>query len=174
MNLTTGCQRIFGAFTVICFRSRIVRGRDLCRSIDWGIMRTDVHSPGCQRLLSLPMMKGMQVETHVQGWGWGFSHSGGWGAISLFSEIQTRVGWRNQSLALLIWVIAAWEPALVTVLRSLTSRTILEVFFNIFEELMLLNCGVGEDSWESLGLQGDPTSPFWRRSALAFLWKEWC
>ena len=29
------------------------------------------------------------------------------------------------------------------------------------KELMLLNCGVGEDSWESLGLQGDPTSPFW-------------
>ena len=28
------------------------------------------------------------------------------------------------------------------------------------EELMLLNCGVGENSWESLGLQGDPTSPF--------------
>ena len=27
------------------------------------------------------------------------------------------------------------------------------------EELMLLNCGVGEDSWKSLGLQGDPTSP---------------
>ena len=35
------------------------------------------------------------------------------------------------------------------------------------EELMLLNCGVGEDCWESLGLQGDPTSPFWRRSALS-------
>ena len=28
------------------------------------------------------------------------------------------------------------------------------------EELMLLNCGVGEDSCESLGLQGDSTSPF--------------
>ena len=28
------------------------------------------------------------------------------------------------------------------------------------EELRLLNCGVGEDSWESLGLQGNPTSPF--------------
>ena len=26
------------------------------------------------------------------------------------------------------------------------------------EENMLLNCGVGEDSWESLGLQEDPTS----------------
>ena len=24
---------------------------------------------------------------------------------------------------------------------------------------MLLNCGVGEDTWESLGLQGDPASP---------------
>ena len=42
------------------------------------------------------------------------------------------------------------------------------------EELMLLNCAVGEDSWESLGLQGDPPSPFWRRSALGFLWKDWC
>ena len=42
------------------------------------------------------------------------------------------------------------------------------------EELMLLNCGVGEDSWGSLKLQGDPTSPFWRRSALGFLWKDWC
>ena len=40
-------------------------------------------------------------------------------------------------------------------------------------ELMLLNCGVGEDSWESLGLQGDPTSPFWR-SVLNIHWKDWC
>ena len=29
------------------------------------------------------------------------------------------------------------------------------------KELMLLNCGVGEDSWESLGLHGDPTSRSW-------------
>ena len=40
------------------------------------------------------------------------------------------------------------------------------------KKLMLLNCGVGEDSWESLGLQGNPTNPCWRRSALRFLWKE--
>ena len=33
------------------------------------------------------------------------------------------------------------------------------------EELMLLNCGVGEDSWESLGLQGDPTSPFLKETS---------
>ena len=34
---------------------------------------------------------------------------------------------------------------------------------------MLLNCGVGEDSWESLGLQGDPTCPFWRDQPWDFL-----
>ena len=38
---------------------------------------------------------------------------------------------------------------------------------------MLLNCGVGEDSWESLGLQGDPTSPS-QRSVLGVHWKDWC
>ena len=42
------------------------------------------------------------------------------------------------------------------------------------EELMLLNCGVGEGSWESLGLQGDPTSPSQRRSVLGVHWKDWC
>ena len=39
---------------------------------------------------------------------------------------------------------------------------------------MVLNCDVGEDSWESLGLQGDPTSPSWRKSALNIHWKDWC
>ena len=39
---------------------------------------------------------------------------------------------------------------------------------------MLLNCGVGEDSWEPLGLQGDPTSPCSRRSVLGIHWKDWC
>ena len=42
------------------------------------------------------------------------------------------------------------------------------------KELMPLNCGVGEDSWESLGLQGDPTSPSWRRWVLGVHWKNWC
>jgi len=38
---------------------------------------------------------------------------------------------------------------------------------------MLLNCGVVEDSWESLGLQGDPTSPSERKSVLNIHWKIW-
>ena len=40
--------------------------------------------------------------------------------------------------------------------------------------LMLLNCGVGEDSWESLEQQVDPTSPSLRRSVLGVHWKDWC
>ena len=39
---------------------------------------------------------------------------------------------------------------------------------------MRLNCGVGEDSWESLGLQGDPTNPSSRKSVLNIHWKDWC
>ena len=35
-------------------------------------------------------------------------------------------------------------------------------------------CGQLAATWESFGLQGDPASPFWRRSALGFLWREWC
>ena len=42
------------------------------------------------------------------------------------------------------------------------------------EEFMLLNCGVGEDSWESFGLQRDPTSPSYRKSVLNIHWKDWC
>ena len=38
---------------------------------------------------------------------------------------------------------------------------------------MVLNCGVREDSQESLGLQGDPTSPSYRRLVLNIHWKDW-
>ena len=42
------------------------------------------------------------------------------------------------------------------------------------KELILLNRGVGEDSWESLELQEDPTSPSSRKSVLNLHWKDWC
>ena len=38
---------------------------------------------------------------------------------------------------------------------------------------MLLNCGA-EESWESLGLQGDQTSQFSRKSTLNTHWRDWC
>ena len=36
------------------------------------------------------------------------------------------------------------------------------------EELMISNCDVGEDSWESLGQQGDPINQSHRKSVLIF------
>ena len=39
---------------------------------------------------------------------------------------------------------------------------------------MVLNCGVGEDSWESLGLQRDSASPSYRKSILNTHWKDCC
>ena len=48
---------------------------------------------------------------------------------------------------------------------------------NVFSsslELMLLNCGVGEDSCKSLELQGDQTSSSSRKSVLNIDLKDWC
>ena len=39
---------------------------------------------------------------------------------------------------------------------------------------MLLNCGVGKDSSESLGLQGDQTHQSQRKSVLNIHWWDWC
>ena len=39
---------------------------------------------------------------------------------------------------------------------------------------MLSNCGVGEDSLESLRLQGNQTSQSLRKSFLNIHWKDWC
>ena len=51
-------------------------------------------------------------------------------------------------------------------------------FWNCFiieaEELMPLNCGSGQDSWESFGQQGDQTSQSYRESTLNIHWKDWC
>ena len=38
---------------------------------------------------------------------------------------------------------------------------------------MLLNCGAGEDSRESLGQQGHQTSQLYRKSVLNIHWKHW-
>ena len=47
------------------------------------------------------------------------------------------------------------------------------------EELMLLNCGVGKDSWECLGIQGEQMSQSWGNQSWIFyiqswIWKGWC
>ena len=57
-----------------------------------------------------------------------------------------------------MWMVMFWS----TLLHSM------------FKELMLSNCAAGEDSWESLGKQGDQTSQSERKSTLNILWKDWC
>ena len=42
------------------------------------------------------------------------------------------------------------------------------------KELTLLICGIGEDSWESLGLQEYQISQSERKSTLNIHWKDWC
>ena len=39
---------------------------------------------------------------------------------------------------------------------------------------MLLICGVGEDSWQSLGQEGDQTSQSKKKPVLNIHWKDWC
>ena len=40
-------------------------------------------------------------------------------------------------------------------------------------ELMVSSWDAEEDSWESLGLKGDQTSQFYRKSTLNIHWKDW-
>ena len=61
-------------------------------------------------------------------------------------------------------------PVVIYGCESLTLKKAECWRIDAFEELMLF---VVEDSWESLGLQGDPTSPSYRKSVLNIHWKDW-
>ena len=56
--------------------------------------------------------------------------------------------------------------------RQETSR--INYFIPVEPAGMLSNCDAAEDSWESLGLQGDQTSQPQRKSTVNSLWKDWC
>ena len=57
------------------------------------------------------------------------------------------------------------------VLLFLSTESIYWRLSRVFSKTTVQICGTGEDSWESLGLQGDPTSPSWRRSVLGVHWR---
>ena len=82
-----------------------------------------------------------------------------------FSELFVR----PPQTAILLFCIFSMGMALIPVSCTMSRTSFHSSLGTLSIRSRLLNCGVGEDSWESLGLQGDPTSPFWRRSTLGFL-----
>ena len=78
---------------------------------------------------------------------------------------------KNKDITLPIKIHIVKAMALPVVMYGCESWTIKKLSA---KELMLLNYGIGEDSWESLGLQGDPVGSFWRKSVLNIHWKDWC
>ena len=91
----------------------------------------------------------------------------------------------HSSKASILWfsaffIVQLWHPYMtIGKTRALTRQTfigkVMSLLFNMLSRLvitflprskrlliswLLLKLGVGEDSWESLGLQGDPASPF--------------
>ena len=67
--------------------------------------------------------------------------------------------WPAAGLGTLSVAVYAWDLLKEVAIIFITSTIVWPQVNNSTEELMLLNYGVGEDSWKSLGLQGDPTSP---------------
>ena len=67
-----------------------------------------------------------------------------------------------------------WDSQMEFLMTSYYTRCCLQAQELSTEELTPLNYGIGEDSWESLGQQGDQTSQSQRKSALNIHWKDWC
>ena len=68
-----------------------------------------------------------------------------------------------------ICILKSRDITLPTKVRPVKAMVFPVVLYGLWrklstEELMLLNCGVGEDSWESLGLQGDHPWVFFGRN----------
>ena len=79
---------------------------------------------------------------------------------------QTLVSvFENRDITLLTKICVVKAMFFLVVMYGCESWTI--------RKLMLSNCGAGEDSWVSLGQQGDQTSQSWRKLALNFNWKDW-
>ena len=78
-------------------------------------------------------------------------------------EIKTLVPWKksddqlkSRDITLLTTVCLVKAMVFPVVMYGCESRTIKKAEC---QRTDALNCSVGEDSWESPGLQGDPTSP---------------
>ena len=83
-------------------------------------------------------------------------------------EIKKRLLLGRKSMTNLDTILKSRDITLLTKIHIVKAMVLLVVTYGCqswtikkveSQKLMLLNCGVGEDSQESLGLQGGPTSP---------------
>ena len=93
--------------------------------------------------------------------------------LLLGRTIMTRVNsiFESRDITLPIKVHLVKSKFFPVVMCGCESRTIKKAECWIIGAFELF---VGEDSCESLGRQGDPNSPFWRKSVLNIHWKDWC
>ena len=121
------------------------RWRSLVGWSPWGCEESDT----TERLHFHALEKEMATHSIVLGWRIpGMAEPGG-----LLSTGLHRVGhdWSNFAAAVRL-VKAMFFPVVVY-------RCVSSTIKKAERWTVLLNCGFGEDSWESLGLQGDPASP---------------
>ena len=79
----------------------------------------------------------------------------------------------SRSLWGCMWIFTDWDPHtpfLLWFLPFLNGTPVTAILCTSHH----CYCGVGEDSWESLGLQGDQTSQSYRKSTLNIHWQDWC
>ena len=80
-------------------------------------------------------------------------------------EIKRRLLLGGKAMTNLDWVLKGRDitwPTKICIVKAMVFPVVMyeceHWTIKSTEELTILNCGAGEDSWESLGLQGEPTS----------------
>ena len=91
----------------------------------------------------------------------------------MFMDIQ-----QSNLYSLLYFNIVAWTFSIPIKIPQIYFNGCIIVHYIVqrrqsTKEFMLLNCGTGENSWESLGQQNQ-TSESSRKSTLNLHWKDWC
>ena len=79
---------------------------------------------------------------------------------SIFKSRDINLSTKVRLVKAMVFPVVIYGCESWTIKKAECFLYIKNLYIDLCKELMLLNCGVGEDSCESLGLQGDPTNAF--------------